>query len=285
MNGGPSTERFRPDSILADVFSDCRKNSRAALIPFISAGDPSLSSSFDTMVAIANAGADIIELGLPFSDPVADGPIIQRASQRALAAGFTTAGYFDLLCRFRQVSQVPVIIFTYFNPILAVGITEFAQRARQAGANGVLTVDLSFDESHEFRQSLDSEGLSLISLVAPTTPEQRAARIAATSTGFLYCVSAIGVTGVQLHAFEPLKERVRQLREICELPIAVGFGVKTPDDVRHVAGFADGVVVGSELIKRMSATESSPAEIAKSFVASLRSACANTSNLNEPSQC
>lgn len=283
MNGGSSTEGFRPDSILADVFSDCRKDRRAALIPFMSAGDPSLSRSFDTMLAIAEAGADIIELGIPFSDPVADGPIIQKASQRALKAGFTTAGYFDLLRRFRQVSQVPVIIFTYFNPILAMGVAEFAREARRAGANGVLAVDLSFDESHDFRQSLDSQGLSLISLVAPTTPDERAARIAASSTGFLYCVSAIGVTGVQLHAFEPLKERVRQLRKCCALPIAVGFGVKTPDDVRYVAGFADGIVVGSELIKRMSAAESNPAETAKSFVASLRSACINNSNPNEPS--
>ena len=236
---------------LEAVFEITRRQGRAALIPFISAGDPDIVVTEEVLTALVQGGADVIELGIPFSDPVADGPTIQAASERALAEGITLENVLDLVGRFTIRHSVPVILFGYFNPVLAFGEKEFAERAREVGASGALLVDLAFEESHGFRGQMRENQLHFISLIAPTTPLERAARIARASSGFLYYVSMTGVTGRALSDLDVVEKRVAAIRETTNLPIAVGFGVKKVEDVRAVARFADGVVVGSELVRRI----------------------------------
>ena len=200
------------------------------------------------MLAAAEAGADVIELGVPFSDPVADGPTIQRASERALRGGATLAGVMELVGRVRAKSDVPLILFSYFNPILQMGLEKFADEARAAGADGVLATDLTPEEAGEYRKAMHARGLDTIFLAAPTSTDERLENIAGCSSGFLYLISRTGVTGERASMPEDLPALARRVRRATKLPLAVGFGISLPEHVSVLGGIADAAVVGSALM-------------------------------------
>ncbi|MBI3070669.1 MAG: tryptophan synthase subunit alpha [Deltaproteobacteria bacterium] len=224
---------------------------RKAFIVYITAGDPTLDDTARLLPAIAAAGADIIEVGVPFSDPSADGPVIQRAAERALASGTTLRGVLDMLRRTRAQISVPILLFTYMNPIVAIGIDAFASAASAAGVDAVLVVDLPPEEAADLDAASAARALSRVYLVAPTTPPARIRRIARASTGFIYFVSMTGITGANLGGLEPVERGVAQIRKVSLLPVAVGFGVATPDEAARVAKTADGVVVGSAIVRAL----------------------------------
>jgi tryptophan synthase alpha chain len=231
------------------------------LIAYITAGDPSLEASARIVVAAAEAGADIIELGIPFSDPVADGPVIQRASERALRGGTTLAGVLDLVRNLRAQTDVPLVLFSYFNPILQMGLQKFAESAASAGADGVLITDLTPEEADEYRATVQAQGLDTIFLAAPTSSNERLARIATASTGFLYLVSRTGVTGEREALPEGLPALVLSIRNFTSLPIAVGFGISLPSHVSVLGGIADAAVVGSALMAEVENADSVDAAV------------------------
>lgn len=218
------------------------------LVAYITAGDPSLAATQNIVLAAANAGADVIELGVPFSDPVADGPTIQRASDRALRSGTTLAGVIELVRRIRAHSEVPLVLFSYFNPILQMGLEKFAAAAAAAGADGVLATDLTPEEAVEYRATLQAHGLDTIFLAAPTSTDARLAQIGAASSGFLYMISRAGVTGERAELPAELPALIRRARKFTKLPIAVGFGISLPTHVTVLGGIADAAVVGSALM-------------------------------------
>jgi tryptophan synthase alpha chain len=218
------------------------------LIAYITAGDPSLEASAKIVLAAAEAGADIIELGVPFSDPVADGPVIQRASERALRSGTTLAGVLELVRNLRPRTDVPLVLFSYFNPLLQMGLEKFAEAAASAGADGALVTDLTPEEAGGYRTALQGQGLDTVFLAAPTSTDERLARIAEASTGFLYLVSRTGVTGTREALPEGLPALARRVRKFTTLPIAVGFGISAPSHVSVLGGIADAAVVGSALM-------------------------------------
>ncbi len=232
------------------------------LIAYVTAGDPSLDASARIVLAAAEAGADIIELGVPFSDPVADGPVIQRASERALRNGATLAGILELVRDLRAHTDVPLVLFSYFNPILQMGLKKFAESAAQAGADGVLATDLTPEEADEYRAAMQAHGLDTIFLAAPTSTDQRLERIANASSGFLYLVSRTGVTGAREALPEGLPHLVRRIRNLTTLPIAVGFGISLPSHVSVLGGIADAVVVGSALMAEVESAASVEAAVA-----------------------
>ena len=228
-------------------FTELSASGELGIVAYITAGDPSLEASEKIVLAAAGAGADVIELGVPFSDPVADGPVIQRASDRALRSGTTLAGVLELVTRLRRNTQVPLVQFSYFNPILQMGIEKFADAAK-AGADGVLVTDLTPEEAAEYRGVLQSRGLDTIFLAAPTSTDARLAQISAVTTGFLYLVSRTGVTGTRDALPPELPALVRRTRKFTALPVAVGFGISLPTHVTVLGGIADAAVVGSALM-------------------------------------
>jgi tryptophan synthase alpha chain len=233
---------------IAARFRELADASELGLIAYITAGDPSLDAAEKIVCAAAEAGADIIELGVPFSDPVADGPTIQRASERALKAGTTLAGVLDLVRRVRAHTNVPLVLFGYFNPFLQMGLEKFAAAAASAGADGVLTTDLTPEEASEYREAMHAHGLDTIFLAAPTSTDARLAKIAEASSGFLYLISRTGVTGTRDALPEDLPALVRRTRKFTKLPIAVGFGISLPTHVTVLGGIVDAAVVGSALV-------------------------------------
>ena len=222
---------------------------RKAFIVYITAGDPSLDERL--LPALAAAGADIIEVGVPFSDPSADGPVIQRASERSLAAGTTLSRILDMLHRTRAQISVPIVLFTYMNPIVAMGIDAFATAAKAAGLDALLVVDLPPEEATDLDAACATRSIDRVYLVAPTTPPARIRRIARAASGFVYFVSMTGITGANLHDLTAIKTGVSQIRAATRLPVAVGFGVATPEDAARVARLADGVVVGSAIVRAL----------------------------------
>ena len=236
-------------SAIDDVFARCRAERRAAFIPFLTAGDPDLATTVPLLDAFVAGGADVIELGVPFSDPIADGPVIQRASTRALRSGTTLAGVLRLVARHRDRLGVPIVLFTYFNPIHARGVSSFAEQAAASGVDGVLCVDLPPDEGRrQFVPTLHRHGLDTVFLLAPTSTRERIRSVAESSTGFVYYVSRAGVTGERDALRKDLLREAKKLRRKLELPLAVGFGISTPEQVEAVGQVADGVVVGSALV-------------------------------------
>lgn len=229
-------------------FAELCAHGELGIVAYITAGDPSLDATLQFVLALADAGADVIELGVPFSDPLADGPTIQRASERALKAGTTLHGVIDLVRRIRQSSQVPLVLFSYYNPILQMGLENFARSASQAGADGVLATDLTPEESGDYRRILHEHQLDTIFLSAPTSTDERLEKIAAASSGFLYLISRTGVTGAQDALPEDLPSLIRRARRATQLPIAVGFGISQPGHVSVLGGLADAAVVGSALV-------------------------------------
>ena len=235
---------------LSETFQLAKKENRAALIGYITAGDPDMELSFEIIDAACEAGLDILELGIPFSDPTADGPVIQRAANRAIRAGMTLEKGVKLVQRLRERHDIPIIIFTYYNPILAMGTERFVSKAIDAGADGVLAVDLPSENADEILQFVDSDKtFSLIRLVAPTTDPVRRQQILSEAEGFVYIVSRRGVTGSGKINWNALAEEMDILRKATETPLCVGFGISTPEDVQSAAKIADGVIVGSAIQK------------------------------------
>lgn len=235
-------------SRIAKRFAALAAAGELGLVAYITAGDPSLAATEKIVLAAAAAGADVVELGVPFSDPVADGPTIQRASERSLRQGTTLAGVLELVRRIRAHSDVPLVIFSYFNPILQMGLEPFATSAKAAGADGVLVTDLTPEEAAEYRAAMHSRGLDTIFLAAPTSTDARLAQIAEASSGFLYLVSRMGVTGAREALPPELPALVRRVRKFTSLPIAVGFGISLPTHVSVLGGISDAAVVGSALM-------------------------------------
>lgn len=233
---------------IASRFVELAKNRELGLVAYLTAGDPNLETSEKIILAAAEAGADVIELGVPFSDPVADGPTIQRASERALSSGTTLAGVIDLAARLRKRTEVPFVLFSYFNPILQMGLEKFAQAAASAGIDGVLATDMTPEESADYCRILRAHQLDTIFLGAPTSTDSRLKQIAACSSGFVYLISRTGVTGTRDSLPEELPALVRRVRHFTPLPIAVGFGISQPAHVSSLAGVADAAVVGSALV-------------------------------------
>lgn len=226
-----------------------RQRGEKALITYLTVGDPDLATSERVIHALVEGGADLLELGFPFSDPMADGPTIQAAAERSLAAGTTLRGVLELVARVRQHTNVPIVLMGYFNPVFRYGAEVFARDAAAAGVDGLLLVDLPPEEADELHPRLKSAGIDLITLLAPTTPDERVIRLAGQAEGFLYYVSMTGVTGTQKVDASAIAATVARVRRASPVPVAVGFGVTTPEDARAVAAFADAVVVGSALVK------------------------------------
>ncbi len=232
-------------------FADLRAVGKKAFIAYMSAGDPSLEATHDLALALERAGTDILELGVPFSDPLADGVVNQLAASRALAAGATVRGVLDAVARLRQSSQIPIVLYTYINPIYRYGFAKFHQDAEAAGVDGLLILDLPPHEDALNAELSHETGLKRIRLIAPTTPPSRIAELTAGASGFVYYVSREGVTGERAEVVSDLSERIAEIRSTTSLPIAVGFGISSPQHVQTVAQAADGVVVGSAIVKRI----------------------------------
>lgn len=239
-------------SRIARRFAELKDNGRAAFIPFITAGDPDWETSVAILGRLPSAGADLIELGVPFSDPMADGPAIQASSLRALESGVTVGGVLKLVWRFRERDKnTPIILMGYFNPIHAYGVERFASDAASAGVDGLITVDLPPEEDEVLRVPANRNGLDIIRLATPTTDDNRMATILSGATGFLYYVSIAGVTGTKSYTEASVRSAVSRLKRQSGIPCAVGFGIATPGQARAVAGFADAVVVGSAIVNHI----------------------------------
>ncbi len=263
-------------SRIDDAFRAAKRRKRAAFIPYLTAGDPNLEVTVELVRALARAGADVIELGVPFSDPIADGPTNQRAAERALAAGATLNGVLAAVKVIRQDLEVPLVLFTYANPVIRYGVDRFAEDAAAAGIDGVLFTDVPAEEMAAFEEPLGGAGLDLIMLVTPTSDRRRMRAAASFGGGFLYLVSRTGVTGTRQDLDAELAANVRLARKASKLPVAVGFGISSPEQVAKVAGMADGVVVGSAIVSRigaMGACDELVGEI-EGFAASFATACA-----------
>ena len=255
--------------MISETFSALRAAMRSALVPYVTAGYPNRDSTVPVLRALADAGADVIELGIPFSDPLADGPTIQRSSFVSLENGTTVRSVLQDLRSFREFSDVPVVLFTYLNPVFQAGVADFLEASIDAGANGLLITDLPTGSDPGIERAIIESPLDLVRLVAPTTPPDRFREVAAGGSGFLYYISRTGVTGAQAGLREGLAEAVRSLRAAVNLPVAVGFGISTPEHAATVASVADGVVVGSALIQ---ALDEGGIDGAGQFLSSLRSA-------------
>lgn len=237
-------------SRIEDAFSRCADERRAAFVPFLMGGDPDLESSARLLRALAAGGADVIEIGVPFSDPVADGPVNQAAANRALESGTSLPSVLRLIAEERASLDVPVVLFTYFNPVFHYGIGRFAEHAAASGVDAVLCVDLPPEEAEsEWVPALRQAGVDTVFLVAPTSPADRVARACSVSTGFVYFVSRTGVTGERESLADDLARDLKRVRKRCALPVAVGFGIATPEQASEVGELADGVVVGSALVR------------------------------------
>ncbi|HKS29226.1 MAG TPA: tryptophan synthase subunit alpha [Pyrinomonadaceae bacterium] len=245
-------------SRITDTFTRLHRRGRRALIPFIMAGDPDLSTTRELVVELAHSGADIIELGVPFSDPIADGPVIQRASQRALQNPVGVSEVLEVVKDVRAETEVPLILFSYLNPLLRFGAARLAQEAARAGVDGLLITDLTPDESEEFHAAMNESGLESIYLAAPTSTDKRLRLIAERARGFIYAVSRTGVTGARQEMSSDAEALVARLRALTSLPVAVGFGISSAEQVADVWRYADGAVVGSAIVAEMERREGQP---------------------------
>ena len=259
---------------IENKFAELAQRGEAALIPFVTAGDPDLNTTLEILRSLARRGADCIELGIPFSDPTADGPTIQRSSRRALQNGVSLRAIFGLVSEFRRNSDVPLILFGYYNPIFRYGVKEFCRQAARAGADGMLCVDLPPEESAELKAHTEAHGLELIFLLSPTSDSERIRLVAKNGRGFIYYVSVTGVTGTRRALDTRLPSQVARVRRMTALPVAVGFGVSTPKQAAWIAGFADAVVVGSALVETIEKAQGNAAKARRAgdFVATLKRA-------------
>jgi tryptophan synthase alpha chain len=236
---------------IGKMFRELKYRGQKAFIPFIVAGDPDLETTIQLVLELEQAGSHIIELGVPFSDPVADGPTIQRAAGRALKNNYGIADYLQAVREIRKVSEVPILLFSYYNPIYQYGLEALAQDAKSAGVDGALITDITLEESDSYRSCMEKNELDCVFLAAPTSGPERLAKIAACSSGFVYVVSRAGVTGAQQEVSDTVLPTVERVRQCTSLPIAVGFGISKPEQVQAVWKIADGAVVGSAIVSEM----------------------------------
>lgn len=219
-----------------------------AFIPFVTAGDPDLETTKKLLLAMQEAGASLIEIGIPFSDPVAEGPVIQEADERALTSGVTTDKIFDMVMEIREQLSVPIVFMTYINPIYVYGAEKFAKRMKDCGVDGVIVPDVPFEEKQEIAEIFHKEERILISMIAPTSSD-RVKMIAAEAEGFVYCVSSLGVTGVRSEIGTGISKLIEQVREVSDIPCAIGFGISTPEQAKAMAAISDGAIVGSAIVR------------------------------------
>lgn len=245
-------------SRISDTFERLKADGRGGLIPFVTAGHPDIPTTRRLLPALQKAGADIIELGVPFSDPIADGLVIQRSSQQALRNGVTLKEILSLVAEVRSDLGVPIVLFSYVNPVLQFGVENFSRAGAAAGVDGVLLSDLPLEEAAEVRNTLSKNSIDLILLAAPTSSEQRLRMIADSARGFIYAVSRTGVTGTRNELSQQAEELVKRLRVLTCLPVAVGFGISTADQVRQVCEYADAAVVGSAIVKEIEENSDRP---------------------------
>ncbi len=262
---------------IAQMFKAKKDANEAALIPFVTCGDPDLDTTVELVLAMERQGADLVELGLPFSDPLADGPTIQAASQRALANGVNMDNFFEVVSRIREKSGIPLVLMGYYNNLFQYGLKWFAERASEIGIDGTIIPDLPLEEAREWTATAKANGLANILLVAPTTPSQRAERIAKASSGFLYYVSVTGITGARTALPSEITASISRLKGVSPVPVCVGFGVSTSEQVEMLSQVADGIIVGSAIVKLIERNlsegqEAIVTEVAE-FVGSLKKAC------------
>ena len=243
---------------IEEGFIDLKRQGKKGFIPFVTGGDPDLKTTEQILIELDHAGATVIELGVPFSDPMADGPVIQRASERALKKSFGLDDLLETVARARKQVDTPIILFSYFNPLFQFGITRLAQSAKASGLDGVLVTDLTPEESGEIEAELRANELDMIFLVAPTSTDERLKLVAEHASGFVYAVSRAGVTGTRETVSAEAEKLVKRMREFTSLPIAVGFGISTVEQVRDVQRYADAVVVGSPIVAEMERLTSAP---------------------------
>jgi tryptophan synthase alpha chain len=248
-------------SRIAEVFARLRRERRPGLVTYTTAGDPDLVRSAEILKALDRAGADVLEVGVPFSDPLADGPVIQRATERALAAGGNLRSALSMIEAVRPHVAAPIVVFSYANPLMRMGLDAFASRAATAGVDGVLALDLPIEEAGSFRTTLARAGLDTIFLLSPTTTDARIRRAAEIGSGFLYGISRLGVTGARDRVASGAELLVRRIREQTSMPVALGFGISRPEHVAEVAAYADAAVVGSALVSTIADASGSPALI------------------------
>lgn len=244
-------------------FKKLRCEERKAFLPYITAGDPSLEATGQIILELERSGSDIIELGVPFSDPMADGPVIQRASERALANNVSVQDCLEVVRRVRKQSQIPIVLFSYLNPLLSIGLDRLGDELKSAGVDGVLATDLVPEEAEQLRAVLHSSDIDLIFLVAPTSTDERIKLIAEASSGFIYAVSRAGVTGVRQSLSEAASTLVQRVKRFTDLPVAVGFGISTPEQVNEVWQHADAAVVGSRIVAEIEKNSGDPGLVEK----------------------
>ena len=245
-------------SRISSAFDRIRAEKRTGLVTYVTAGDPDLSRSAEILQALDRAGADVLEVGIPFSEPLADGPVIQRATERALAGGATAAKVLDLVAGARASINAPIVLFSYVNPILRMGINEFGDRAKRAGVDGVLVLDLPIEEAEEFRHSMAARAVDMIFLLSPTTTDERIQQAGKLGRGFLYGISRLGVTGTRDTVADGAEALAARIRSATPLPLALGFGISRPEHVRQIGRWADAAVVGSGLVGVIAEAGKSP---------------------------
>ena len=258
---------------LENTFERLRNCGEKALITFITAGDPDIDTTEKLVLEMEKKGADIIELGMPFSDPLADGPIIQKSSQRALERGMNTSLFFEMVSRLRRKTQVPLVVLTYYNPVFSYGEEKFIRDAARAGIDGLVIPDLPLEESRLMQSVTLQQGVDLIYLLTPTSTEERIRLTAERAQGFIYCVALTGVTGVRENISLKAEEMVNRIRKFTSLPLALGFGISTPQQAESAAAFCDGVIVGSGIVRMVEQLGESPEDLLKevgNFVSSLK---------------
>ena len=251
-----------------EAFSELRRAGKKGFIPFITAGDPDLATTEEFLIQLSQAGATVIELGVPFSDPMADGPTIQRSSERALRQSFGLRDLLETVASVRRTIETPIILFSYFNPLLQFGLKRLAEEAKAAGVDGVLVTDLSPEEAGEFDSELRANDLDMIFLVAPTSTDERLKLVADRARGFIYAVSRAGVTGVRTSVSAEAEKLVNRMRNFSSLPIAVGFGISTAEQVKDVHRYADAVVIGSAIVAEIERLQGATPELGQ-FVKNL----------------
>lgn len=250
-----------------------QKEGRKALVTFVTAGDPDKETTPSLVLALEKGGADLVELGVPFSDPMADGPVIQKSSERALMHGTSLGDVLTMVKKVRETSQIPLLLMGYYNPILSYGLKKFAKDAKNAGVDAVLVVDLPPEESEDLDQELQKAEIDFVYLLTPTSDEDRIKKVSERARGFIYFVSITGVTGGKLIGEKEIKSKMAQIRRHTKLPIAIGFGISTPEQAKSMSRFADGVVVGSAFVKLVESTPTaSLVDVISSFASQINAA-------------
>lgn len=255
-----------------ELFEQLRSNNKTALMPYLMAGYPDIETSLELLIAVAEAGADLIEFGIPYSDPLADGPTIQAAAEHALGNNINTDIVFELVKRAREKVQTPIVLMTYYNTIYRYGLERFAKNAAEAGANGVISPDLPPEEAGPWKEATAEHNLATVMLAAPTSNNERLKLVAEASQGFVYCVSLTGVTGARTQLPSNLTDFINRVRSVTDKPLAVGFGIARPEQAEQVAGVADGVIIGSALVSLIGKSGASCVESAKAYIAEIKGA-------------